>query len=179
MSSLKDEYVIPFTSLKLGKHNFKFEISDEFFESFEYSLVQSGKVKVDIDFEKKESMMIGSFTLIGEIKTTCNRCDDPIQLELNGDYRLVYAFGTEPSNDESLIIVYPEEFELDLSNTLLELITVSIPKKVIHEEGKCNKEMIELYNEYTINSNSNDDIEIQNDEEIDPRWSALKSLKKK
>jgi len=67
---------------------------------------------------------------------------------------------------------------LDISGNILELISVSIPKRVLHEEGGCNEEMMELYRNYTLNSDSNNDIETDIEEEYDQRWSALKKLKK-
>ena len=57
MKSLQ-QYSIPFTGLKPGIHQFEFGVDDSFFKEFEYSLVKSGKLKVDLDLEKQETMMI-------------------------------------------------------------------------------------------------------------------------
>ncbi|WP_395805431.1 YceD family protein, partial [Daejeonella sp.] len=71
---LLNEYSIPFTGLKLGVHQFEFEVNDSFFEEFEYSLVKSGKLNIALDLEKQETMMILHFYIKGSIKLGCDVC---------------------------------------------------------------------------------------------------------
>ena len=181
MAKTNRDYVIPFVGLKLGVHEFDFEVTDKFFEEFEYSIVQSGNVNVHLSLDKKETMLVGVFTLEGIVKATCDRCNDPIEVEIEGEYQMVFKFDDKPSDDESLVIVYPEEFEIDLNNHFLELITVSLPSRTVHEEGECNEEMMGLIDEYSLNSESYEELEEEENEddedEIDPRWNALKGLK--
>ena len=111
-----------------------------------------------------------------------------MDVEINGAYQLIYKFDTKPSDDESLIIIYPEEYEIDIQENILELITVSLPSRTVHNEGECNEKMISLLNEYIMVSNDADlnDVELakgteeenEEDEYIDPRWKALKDLSK-
>jgi uncharacterized metal-binding protein YceD (DUF177 family) len=172
----RNEYVIPFVGLKLGTHEFEFDITDEFFEVFEYSIVESGEVKVLLQLEKKETMLIGNFQLSGFVRTSCDRCNDPLKLEIEGEYQLVFKFDDKPSDDETLVIIYPDEFEIDLNSHILELISVSLPSKKVHDEGECNEEMIELLEEYTSGI---PEEELEDEEDaVDPRWEALKKLKK-
>ncbi|MCH2223249.1 MAG: DUF177 domain-containing protein [Crocinitomicaceae bacterium] len=187
------EYQIPFVGLKLGIHDFEFEITDRFFENIEYSIVQKGNVKVHFSLEKKETMMIGNYQLEGVVGTTCDRCTDPIDVQIEGEYRLIYKFDNEDTDDETLIVVFPEEFEINIKQSILEFISVSLPSRTMHEKGDCNEEMLDLLNEYTINSepigdedvededwddedNEDEESEEENDY-VDPRWEALKKLK--
>ena len=169
-------------------HAFEFDITDTFFEIFEYSIIHKGKVKVELQLEKKETMLIGDYTINGMVEAECDRCNDPVDVEVNGTYQLVYKFDTQPSDDESLIIVYPEEHEIDVKENILELITVSLPTRAIHEEGECNEEMISILDEYVLiseeeeaNASEGESEDAPNGEEqkedIDPRWSALSKLK--
>jgi len=175
-------YIIPFVGLKNGKHSYEFDITDSFFDLFEYSIVQKGKVKVELLFEKKETMMLGNYTIHGIVETTCSRCNDVMEIEIEGEYKLIYKFDDKESNDETLIIVYPEEFELDLKDSILELISVSIPSRNLHEEGECNEDMISILDEYLLISDDElyEESSKKEDEEdeIDPRWKALKNLSK-
>ena len=175
-------YNIPFVGLNLGDHKFEYDITDTFFDSIDYSIIDKGNVRVELLLEKKETMLVGNFSLHGVVETNCNRCNDPCDIKIEGEHRLVYKFGTEPSDDESLIMVYPEEFEINVQETILELITVSLPARAVHKKGACNEEMIELLNEYILVSDDERSQEQSNDEEdqsetIDPRWEALKKLK--
>lgn len=183
---MKSEYIIPFVGLKLGLHEFLFDIEDSFFEAFEYSTIEKGKLQVKFLLEKKETMMIGEFFVDGLVEVPCDRCTDLMNAPVEGEYRLVYKFASEESDDENLVTVYPEEFEIDIQNSIHEFILVSLPTRVVHPEGECNEEMMEHLGEYLLNSDEDfedfdedlDDTE-DSDEEIDPRWAALKNLKKK
>ncbi len=164
-------------------HSYKFDITDTFFDFFEYSIIHKGKVSVDLQLEKKETMLVGDYKIGGIVQTECDRCNDPVDVKVEGEYQLVYKFDTKPSDDESLVIVYPEVFEIDVKENILELITVSLPSRAVHEEGGCNEEMMDLLSEYVLISN--DEVEetseeaVSDEEEyIDPRWSALNKLKK-
>lgn len=177
------EYIIPFVGLKIGKHTFEFEITDTFFENFEYSIIHKGEVKVTLVLEKKETMLIGDYHIEGVVVVDCDRCTDPMDVEIKGDYQLIYKFDTKPSDDESLIIVYPEEYEIDVTENILELITVSLPYRNVHPEGECNEELISILDEYILvsdddTSNSEEEIDNTEDDYIDPRWKALKDLSK-
>ena len=176
-------YIIPFVGLKLGVHKFEYDITDAFFDSIDYSIIDKGNVKVELSLEKKETMLLGEFSLKGKVETNCNRCNDPCEVKIKASYKLVYKFGTEESDDESLIVIQPEEFEINVQETILELITVSLPVRAVHKKGECNEEMMAILNEYILvsddeDSKENDSMsESDDDQLIDPRWAALKKLK--
>lgn len=190
--------MIPFIGLKLGSHSFEYDIDAAFFEDIEYSIIHNGKVHVDLVLEKKETMMIGTFSAEGKVSTNCDRCNDPVDVAVRGSYQLVFKFGTEVSDDETLVILPPEAYEMDVKTYIYELITVSLPVRLLHEEGACNEEMLEALNEYLVNpededqddddwydnpdeededwTDDDDDSDDDDDDDIDPRWSALKNL---
>lgn len=191
------EYIIPFIALKQGSYVYDFEIGDAFFEGLDYSIIHKGDVKVDLILEKKETMLIGHFTIDGLVTTNCDRCTDPVEVEVEGEYQLIYKFGTEPSDDETLVIIHPDSYELDVSSDIYELITVSLPTRSIHDEGECNEEMMEKLSEYLLNpededfddedfddddesafddEDGNDDNDDDDDGDTDPRWDVLKNL---
>ncbi len=191
---IKREYIIPFIGLKVGFHDFAYEIRDEFFENIDYSIIHKGTVNVKLVLEKKETMLIGEFEIDGKVFTNCDRCNDPVEVPVKGHYRLIFKFGTEPSDDETLIVLHPDAYEIDLTENIYELITVSLPTRLIHPKGECNQEMLELLNKYTLQNDDEDwddedwdddenwddeDLEDEDDDDddpIDPRWSALKNL---
>ncbi len=197
------QFIIPFVGLKQGRHEFSFDITDTFFETFEYSIIQEGEVHVDFTLDKKDTMMVGEFQLDGVVKTPCGRCNDTMDVPIEGSFRLVYKFGTEDEEDESIVIVYPEEFEINIKHSILEFMTVLLPSRTVHEEGECNQEMLDYLEQYMVNSiedDEDDDFDDEyddedfneledegvedendadmNDEDVDPRWAALKNLKR-
>lgn len=183
---LNRDYIIPFVGLKIGAHKFDFNITDTFFDNYEYSIIRKGNVNVELILDKKETMLIGDYTISGVVQSECDRCTDPVEVAVRGTYQLVYKFDTEPCDDESLIILYPEEFELDVANNILELIMVSLPLRSVHDEGECNKEMIAQLKEYVLveekfdaedEADFSDYLEDDDQDEVDPRWAVLKGLK--
>ena len=149
MSSSFKEYIVPFTGLKDGKHLFEFEIGDSFFADFEYSMIESGKVHVDMELDKNPNMLTTRFSLEGTVETTCDRCNDPIEVDIEGNFRLVFKFGNELSDNEELIVLPPEAYQLELAPFLYEFITISLPARKVHPEGGCNEEMVELISKYS------------------------------
>lgn len=192
------QFIIPFVGLKQGKHEFQFDVTDTFFETFEYSIIQQGDVHINFTLDKKDTMMVGEFELEGRVKTACDRCNDPIEVPIEGEFRLVYKFGTEETEDETLVIVFPEEFEINIKHSLLEFMNVLLPTRSVHPEGECNQEMLDYLDEYVVNPIDEDEDdeyddedfedfdeedEIENDDNdddtpVDPRWAALKNLKR-
>ena len=190
------EFIIPFIGLKVGFHDFNFEIHDSFFEEVEYSIIHKGNVTVSLTLEKKETMLIGEFQIGGTVSASCDRCNDPLDVPVKGSYRLVYKLDNDTSDNESLIVLHPDAYELDVRNNIYELITVSLPARLVHPKGKCNEEMIELIKKYSgqpndieVDFNDDDDWDDEDweeeedegdegddDDPVDPRWSALKNL---
>lgn len=165
-----NEFIIPFVGLKTGTHRYEFNIGKSFFEGVENTLIEDAAVLVELAFEKKETMMIAEFSLSGTVATPCDRCNDPMEVRINGDYRIVYKFGTEISEDENLIILHPESFELDLSAPIYELLVISLPARRIHPEGECNEEVMDLYNKYIVNANEPDEEEDDEWDDEDEDW---------
>ncbi len=198
----KSEYVIPFIGLKTGTHVFEYDIADAFFEGIEDSIIHRGNVHVRLDFEKKDTMLIGIYHVEGMVTTDCDRCTEAIEVEVEGEYQIVYKCGGDVSSDEALVVLDKDAFELDVKMNIYELIAVSLPLRTIHEIEDCNPEMIALLEKYVINSledeedddddddfdddedfddddddfNEEDDEDNDDNDDIDPRWSILKDL---
>ncbi len=161
--------------MKLGKHEFDFKLDKAFFEVINSPLIADGDVDVTLLWERKETMMVANFSLKGDVYTFCDRCNDPISVYVSGDYRLVYKFGTDVSDDENLVILDPESIEVDLSEQLYELTAVSLPGRNVHPAGECNEEVMNLYDAYIVNANEpepedDEDWDDEDWDEEDEEW---------
>lgn len=169
---MKSPFAIPFVGLKLGLHEFEFEIDKSFFETLPFSLIEDGLLKAYLGLEKKETMLIANLGIDGHIYTSCDRCTDDLIQQIDGEFTLYYTFGQEESEDENLIILPLESYQIDIAQPLYELISLSLPSKLVHDNAQCNEEMVALISKYQQTLKSEKD----KDQEIDPRWSALKNL---
>ncbi len=169
------KYNIEFKGLNEGLHDFEFEVDSKFFEHFEESLVENGKVKVEIVLEKRSSFIKLHFKIKGWLELTCDRCLDLYEQPIEYETELFVKFGENEFDDgESVIWVLPEEHHINLAQVIYEYITLSIPLRHVHPKnsvGKrnCNKEMLEKLKNYMHPENENDTL-------MDPRWDALRRL---
>lgn len=162
--------MVPFSGLKLGKHDFEFEMGPEFFACFEESNIQDGKLNAKAELDKQASMLVFQIHLEGMINTTCDRCNAPLNVTESGDFRLIVKFSNEEDSLSEEIVNIPEgEVEINLSQYLYEFAHLLLPQKAVHEEGDCDPEMVALLDKLSGSSDKDDDI--------DPRWEALKGLK--
>lgn len=168
MKVLKD-FNIPFVGLKEGFHDFTFNIDGKFFESFEYSEINEGKIHVLISLEKQDRIMIFNFTIEGYVVVPCDRCLTDMEYAVEGKERLLVKFGPEWKEETEEILIIPEtDSHIDLSKFIYEYIMLMLPYKRVHPEGEglCDAKMIQKLEHFA-------------EEKQDPRWDALKELKLK
>ena len=165
---MNKRYDIAFVGLKQGSHHFRFEIGKSFFEEFPYSLVKEGDLIAEIVLDKKETIMIANFSVKGNVRLSCARCNDPAEIQVKDTMINYYKFGTETEEDENLFVLSPDEYKINVAQQLYELIIIAIPASPTHEKGDCNEEMVELIKKYQRKNTKN--------ERIDPRWEELNKL---
>lgn len=181
MQAFSKEYDINFSSLKTGIHEFRYVLTDEFFDQTEVERdFENSEIQCIVQLEKSENMMNFHFDLDGKAQMSCGRCTDLADFEVKGSYTQVVKFGEENSNSEELIVLAPNEYKMNIGSLLYEFSILSMPANVFHEdEDDCNQEYLEGISEYLLTEVDEEEIEEENDDEIDPRWSQLKNLKNK
>lgn len=177
----KSEYVLGFTSLPDGKHLYSFEIGKSFFEQLDSSEIKDAKLKVKLTLQKKPTMLMANFEIAGKVKVMCDLCTDDFDQPIKGTGDLIYKFGEEDLDDENVITIYPHETEIDVAQPIYEFTYLLLPVRRIHPKGKCNQEMLNDIDQYLMvkksTKKSKEEIPEKKDEEMDPRWAALKKLK--
>jgi uncharacterized protein len=172
------QFSIPFTGLKIGKHQFDFEIDNSFFDAFEYSLVKQGNLKAEIELDKQETMLILQFHIAGTILLDCDKCLSDFNYPLDVKERQIVKFAEDEleSDDLEIIVLSRKESTIDVAELIYEFITVNVPYIKVCEQGgeeqQCDPEMIERLESYSSGA-----PETEEKNESDPRWEALKKLK--
>jgi hypothetical protein len=73
-------------------------------------------------------------------------------------------------------VLHPDAYEINLNDTLYELITVSLPTRLVHSKGACNEEMLTLLQKY--GSDIEEDLEEDDDDDWDDEdWEEDESVK--
>ena len=167
-------YAIPFTGLKLGKHQFEFDVTDSFFDEFDYSLVKKGNLKCVVDLEKQETLIILNFHITGHIDLNCDRCLAPYPQFMDIKEQQIAKFSEEEiDEDEEIIKLGKSDHDINIAPLIYEYINVSVPFiATCGDEGNteyCDKEMLDSLNKLSVNN--------EQTETVDPRWEALKKIK--
>jgi uncharacterized protein len=169
------QFSIPFTGLKLGKHQFEFEIDKSFFDAFEYSLVKDGALKALVELDKQETMLILHFNIAGTIQLNCDKCLAEFSQPIEIKERQIVKFAEDnlESDDLEIIVLNKKESELDVSALIYEFITVAIPyiNKCEQVNKECDQEMMATLSKLASGSTEKEE------QPDDPRWAALKKLK--
>lgn len=164
-------YLIPISGLALGKHSFQYEVSDEFFSGMDYSEIQHGKVSVNLDIDREETMLVLTFDIEGTVRVMCDRCADEFDLPIESNQVFYIKLGTENAEESDDVMVMPaDQHDFDLTSLIYEFIILSIPMHRVHPEGECNQEVIDMLN-------GMQEAAEEDEESIDPRWAALKDIK--
>jgi uncharacterized metal-binding protein YceD (DUF177 family) len=161
-------HILPFSGLKLGNHHFEYVLEASFFDSWESFGIHKGVGMAKVQLEKKETMMLLSLTLEAQLEVLCDRCNENMSLDVHGAMELIYKFGTEESLDESLVILPPDSYQIDMFQPLYELLIVSLPSRFIHDNDGCDPEVLRFLNSSDTPQDNNNDV--------DPRWEALNKL---
>lgn len=165
-------FIIQFSGLKLGVHQFEFHVDDTFFEKLDYSPIKNGEVMVDLLLDKKPAMLTLNFRLSGWIGEVCDRCAVDYHQKLKGEFQMYVKFGEEYDEpDDKLIILPHESFELDVTQLIYEFIGLSIPlKKVPCEEDDDTS----ICDQETLKALEKSDSE---EEKENPLWAELNKIK--
>lgn len=172
-----NEFLIPFIGLKLGKHQFDYQINKAFFDFFEYDDFESSDIKVSVVLEKKSTMLELNFKHKGTVHVPCDLTNEMFDMPIKGKLKLIVQFGEVFNDDNDELLILPHgEYQIDVSQTIYEMIVLSIPLKRIHpgiKEGTLDTEALKKLKELSVTETKIANKEEQN---IDPRWDKLKQL---
>jgi len=185
-----------FEGLKVGQHYFDYEVGKMFFANFDDIGISNAALSVRLELDKRETMMVTQFGIEGGVTVACDRCTADMQYQLALKEQIIFKFSDEVSEDENLVNIASHEFKIDLAPIIFELIIANMPIRNVHPFGECDEEMMGAlekfgvveydeedyeYDEEDYDDELNEEVneEIDDSEQVDPRWSALKNLKNK
>ena len=175
MNDLK-EFLVPFAGLKLGKHQFDYQIDNTFFKNFDYDEFNDVSVKVDIVLEKKSTMLELEIKHKGTVNVPCDVSGEEFDLPIKGKLKLLVKFGDDFNDENEELLVLPHgEFQVNVAQYIYESIILSVPLRRIHpgvKDGSLS-DVIEKLESLSPKENKKEE---QQNNDIDPRWENLKKL---
>ncbi|MEX6689756.1 DUF177 domain-containing protein [Danxiaibacter flavus] len=176
--SNRREFEIAFVGLKPGIHEFDYEIRDKFFIPYGDQDFSNCNANVKLQLDKHNGFMLLKFDIGGSVDVSCDRCGNPLPLQLWDEFKIVVKMVDNPEEmndqeeDPDVYYISRGESHLHIANWIYEFINLSIPmQKMCGEDEmggpKCNKEVLEKLRQ------------MENDvkEEKNPLWKGLDQFK--
>ena len=169
------EFVIPFSGLKQGKHEFDFKIDNTFFESFEYNEFNGAAIDLHVLLNRSSTMLELEMTANGTVNVYCDVTNEPYDQPIESNLDLVVKFGDEFNDDNDEILILPHgEFQVNISQYVYEMLVLAVPLKKVHPgvlDGTLESEALAKLEELHPK-----EVKENKNKETDPRWDSLKKL---
>jgi len=188
-----DKYSIQLKTMSVGESTVEYHLENEFFEAIDEEAIQKGNIDVKVHIAKTIKQTELSFELEGKVIVLCDRCLEEMDQPIKTTGHLIVRMGKEFKDEGDDVVIVPEEQGIiNVAWFLYEFVELNIPIKHVHPFGHCNSGMSTKLKEHLVDSDSFEDdadsfasvTDVASYEEtgssvsIDPRWEALKKLKK-
>lgn len=174
MTDEKD-FLIQFSGLKAGKHQFDYQIDQHFFDLFDYDEFEKANIEVEVVLNKKSTIMELSLHHKGTVTVPCDLTNEIFDLPIKGKIDLIVKFGdTYNDENEEMLILPHGEYQLSVAQYIFEMLVLSVPQKRIHpgvKDGSLDSAALA----YLDHQNEHEESETEINE-TDPRWDILKKL---
>lgn len=175
-------YRINIIGLSNKVHQFDYELDDSFFREYGTHLLPSGNFKVSVSLDKRETFLEAAVSVQGTARLVCDRSLEPFDYPIDTRRKVVFKYGEQDEEiTDEIMIIQRDTAWIELGQYIYEFIALSVPLKKIHprfadddQEADDNREGRIVY---TSGPAATDDDPGDDNDEIDPRWNALKNLK--
>lgn len=168
------EFFIPFSGLKLGKHEFVYKIDNAFFESFDYHEFNGASIRARATLDKMSTMMELELRAEGNVRVDCDLTGEPFDLPLESELKLVIKFGEEYNDQDDEILIIPHgEHQFNIAQYVYEMLVLAVPQKRVHPgalDGSLKSDILDKLEELQPKEHKGPSAE------TDPRWDDLKKL---
>ena len=167
-------YDIAFVGLKAGKHDFNYEINQEFFDLFETEQeFFNPEISVDVHLDKHTTFLEFFINVSGTVQLICDISTDEFSENIMNDLKILVKFGEEyDDSNEDIITIPQKDSDFNIANLIYETVVLSIPMKKVAPSVRDNDEYEKLLEKYSPKP-----IEEEEEQSTDPRWEALKKLR--
>ncbi len=155
------EFEIAFVGLKPGIHEFSYALEDKFFIEKGAQDFANAKANVNLSLEKNTGFMLLKFEVGGKADVTCDRCGNPLMMELWDEFKMLVKLVDNPDEmnlqeeDPDVYYISRTESHLDVSDWIYEFVMLSVPmQRMCSPElmggPQCNNEVLEKLKEMEV-----------------------------
>ena len=173
--TILEDFAIDIYKLANKVYTYQFDINEPFFEHFGQLVVESGKLKAFVTLDKQETLITVNFDITGTVALICDRSLEPFDYPIHIQERMLYQYGeTEEQLTDEIATITDRTQQINIAQPIYEFIGLAVPMKRLHPKYADEED---VFTEGEIVFSSDTTPTSDADEEIDPRWQALKKLK--
>jgi uncharacterized metal-binding protein YceD (DUF177 family) len=172
------EFELAFVGLKPGIHQYEYKITDRFFEAYQQQDFSNCDAEVKLSLEKNQGFMLLRFEVTGTVQVFCDRCGNPLPLNLWDEFQVIVKAVEEPETmneeeeDPDVYYISRTESHLHLANWIYEFINLSIPVQRMCSEDEiggpnCNPEVLAMLKKMDANAGNAEN----------PLWKGLEKFR--
>ena len=154
----KRAFDIAFVGLKPGIHQFNYNLDDEFFIEKAAEDFTHAKANVKLSLEKNTGFMLLSFEVGGKADVTCDRCGNPLGIDLWDEFKMVVKLVENPDemnaqeDDPDVYYISRNESHLNVADWIYDFVMLSVPMQRMCSKEKmggpqCNLEVLKKLEE--------------------------------
>lgn len=158
-------FEIAFVGLKTGIHQFSYDLDDKFFKEKGAEDFDNAVANVKLSLEKSTGFMLLRFEVGGKADVTCDRCGNPLQIDLWDEFNMLVKLVDNPGEmneqeeDPDVYYISRTESHLDVSTWIYEFVMLSVPMQRMCGNDmmggtKCNKEVLEKLKNMEASNNA-------------------------
>ena len=126
------DFTITYIGLKLGSHEFNYDLNDTFFELFEFSDYSDLKGVAQMKMLKSETVLDLDFSFSGSITAPCDVTNEPYTQKLENSFSMQVKFGEEYNDENDELLILPHgEHSFNIAQYMYELVVLSETKEYL------------------------------------------------
>lgn len=176
--SNRREFEIAFVGLRPGIHVFEYRVDDKFFTDYGEQDFENCLANVKLTLEKNSGFMLLKFDVDGSVDVSCDRCGNPLKMQLWDEFNIVVKMVEEPQvmndreEDPDVYYIGHNESHISVADWIYEFISLSLPMQKMCPEDeiggpRCNKEVLEKLKQ----------MENEVEKSANPIWKGLEQFK--
>ena len=176
----KRAFEIAFVGLKPGIHELNYKVGEKFFAERGTEEFTNCEADIKLLLDKKNSFMLLKFEVIGKSDVTCDRCGNPLKIDLWDEFNMLVKLVDNPEEmnsqeeDPDVFYIPRTESHIDVGNWIYEFVLLSMPMQKmcpVEEIGgpQCNNEVLEKLRKMEVKEAGNNANQI---------WKGLEKFKK-
>ncbi len=166
-------YDVSFSGLKIGKHEFRFEIDKTFFQLFDTEQeFTNPRIEVHVSLDKHTTFLEFEIKIKGLVELVCDITNDNFDYPIENEIKILVNFGEEyDDSNEDVITIPSTDHAFNVAHLIYENVMLSIPmKKISPNVSDEDLQILDQFSPKEIEEN-------EKEHESDPRWDALRKLR--